>query len=62
MDHLFEVTFKHDCKQKDMYLQLVGQDASEVYPYLSRHYKHVTAVKITDLGHYNPMTGVAYHD
>ena len=58
MDHLFVVTFKHGCSQKDMYLQLIGQDISEVHPYLSRYYEHVTSVKITDLGHYNPITGL----
>lgn len=50
MDHLFVVTFKHSCSRKDMYLQLIGQDISEVHPYLSRHYKHVTSVKITITG------------
>ena len=58
MDHLFVVAFKHGCSQKDMYLQLIGQDISEVHPYLSSNYKHVTSVKITDLGHYNPITGL----
>ena len=58
MDHLFKVAFKHGCSQKDMCLQLIGQDISEVHPYLSRYYEHVTSVKITDLGHYNPITGL----
>ena len=58
MDHLFKVTFKHSCSQKDMYLQLIGQDISEIHPYLSRYYKHATSIKITDLGHYNVLKTV----